>query len=934
LGARLDCNTERARQRWNIRAGTEKYSKLGPLRWGLWLSKPGAERGPQERFRVLSNATRSFAEASHSTDRLLHTVVREIASGIECSCALNLLTEDGDHFGMPQQQGKDPAADYALDALFVASGQRTDAPPGMRRALQAGKPFFVPHLALDLLHGAHAEVEARAQAMAVTSALVLPLRQQNQLVGALELTRRGIAAPPLDEHDVSLAQSLAEHAGLALATARLLEQTARDLQERERMSTHLRLLADAAHDFSEATVDYARLLVIIARRLGEALGDLCALSTVTEDGLWLGPGEIYHRDPDTVAWIRRLTEGASQRVGEGVTGRVAASREPVFMPQLPEHAFAASVPAEYRAFAEGLDVRSMLAVPMICRDQVVGVAMLLRSGPDKPYTDNDLQLLRSVVHHASIAIANARSYAAERAARAAATSANEALHRSEEAHRLLFDASPLPLLVFDVDTLDVLAVNDAALGLYGYEREEFMLAKVSVLTNESDVSLRARVSTLPNQALTGVARHRRKDGTPVVAEFTTRPFSFGGHGARILVLHDITAREAAEATLKLTEEQLRQSQKMDAVGRLAGGIAHDFNNLLSVILSYSDLIASDLSPSDPVGADVAEIRKAALTAADLTRQLLVFTRQQVVAPQVLDLNGVLSAMDKMLKRILGEDVDLVTRLDPGTSLVRVDPSSVEQVVMNLVVNARDAMPTGGQLTIETSHVELDEEYIRHHLGSSPGPHVMLAVSDTGAGMDRATQARIFEPFFTTKGIGKGTGLGLSTVFGIAQQAGGSVWVYSEPSKGTTFKVYFPRIDAEVALIQPSAPPVTFRGSETILLVEDQEQVRNVALSILRRHGYRVLVAQSAPEALALCDLESGAIDLLLTDVVMPHLSGAELAKRIAHSRPEIKVLCMSGYTDDSVIRHGVLQSDMPFLQKPFTPETLVHKVREVLMTAR
>jgi CheY-like chemotaxis protein len=309
---------------------------------------------------------------------------------------------------------------------------------------------------------------------------------------------------------------------------------------------------------------------------------------------------------------------------------------------------------------------------------------------------------------------------------------------------------------------------------------------------------------------------------------------------------------------------------------------------------------------------------------------LVFTRQQVVAPKVLNLNDVLGNMDKMLRRILGEDVDLVSALAPSLGLVLVDPSNVEQVVMNLVVNARDAMPTGGKLTIETGHVDLDDAYAEQHLGAKPGPHVMLAVSDTGTGMDRETQRRIFEPFFTTKAVGKGTGLGLSTVFGIVQQAGGSVWVYSEPGKGATFKVYFPRVDGHNFSVRPSLPPVTFRGTETILLVEDQEQVRNVALSILRKHGYRVLVAENAGEALLLSESNADTIHLLLTDVVMPNLSGAELAKRLTRTRPELKVLCMSGYTDDSVIRHGVLESAMPFLQKPFTPDSLARKVREVL----
>jgi len=393
---------------------------------------------------------------------------------------------------------------------------------------------------------------------------------------------------------------------------------------------------------------------------------------------------------------------------------------------------------------------------------------------------------------------------------------------------------------------------------------------------------------------------------------------------------DLSEQRATAEALKRTEEQLRQAQKMEAVGRLAGGVAHDFNNLLSVILSYSDLIGSELSSTDPSSRDVAEIRKAALSAADLTRQLLVFSRQQIITPQVLDLNDIVVVMDKMLRRILGEDVDLVTRLARHSTRVLADPSNIEQMIMNLALNARDAMPRGGKLTIETGTVELDERYAAEHLGAKPGPHVLLAVSDTGTGMQPEIQARIFEPFFTTKAVGKGTGLGLSIVFGIAQRAGGSVWVYSEPGRGTTFKVYLPRSEAEVEAGSASRVPIALHGGETILLAEDQEQVRAVAHSILRRHGYHAIVAQNAGEALLLCEAHTGPIHLLLTDVVMPHLSGADLAKRIAVTRPETKVLFMSGYTDDSVVRHGVLEDGVAFLQKPFTPESLARKVREVL----
>jgi signal transduction histidine kinase/CheY-like chemotaxis protein len=394
-----------------------------------------------------------------------------------------------------------------------------------------------------------------------------------------------------------------------------------------------------------------------------------------------------------------------------------------------------------------------------------------------------------------------------------------------------------------------------------------------------------------------------------------------------ILLDDLSFRVSA---LRQSEEQLRQAQKMEAVGRLAGGVAHDFNNVLSVILSYGALILQDLKPADPLRADVDEICKAASRAAGLTRQLLTFSRQQVIEPKVIDLGEVLTSMDKMLQRILGEDVELVSIAPKTSGRVKVDPSHIEQVILNLVVNARDAMPTGGKLTIETANVVLDETYALSHLPAKAGPYVMMAVSDTGAGMDRETQTRIFEPFFTTKEHGKGTGLGLSTVFGIVQQSGGTIWVYSELGKGTTFKVYLPRVDAEVDVPKPQVAPPTLHGTETILLVEDEEQVRTIVLSILRRQGYSVIPAQHAGEALLLCEQHPEAIDLLLTDVVMPQMSGPELAKRLASTRPEMKVLCMSGYTDDSIVRHGVLEGGVAFLQKPITPASLARRVREVL----
>jgi len=396
---------------------------------------------------------------------------------------------------------------------------------------------------------------------------------------------------------------------------------------------------------------------------------------------------------------------------------------------------------------------------------------------------------------------------------------------------------------------------------------------------------------------------------------------------------DISAQKRDAAALAKAEEQLRHAQKLEAIGRLAGGIAHDFNNVLSVILSYADFLREELQPGEPMRADVDEIHKAGVRAMELTRQLLAFSRQQVLQLQVLDVNHVIAGTEKMLRRLLGADVTLTILPAHGAWSIKADPGQLEQILMNLAVNARDAMPRGGKLLIETKNVELDEEYAELHHDVAPGPYVMLAVTDTGVGMDKETQARVFEPFFTTKAKGKGTGLGLSTVFGIVKQLGGHIWLYSEPDKGTTFKIYLPRA-AETAPVTArssvTVPPVPSRGHETILLVEDDDQVRGVAVGILRRQGYRVLEAPNAGEALMICEDHSARIHLLLTDVILPRVSGRQLAERLSAMRPDMKVLFMSGYTDDSVLQHGILESHVAFLQKPLTPDALTRKVREVL----
>jgi len=389
--------------------------------------------------------------------------------------------------------------------------------------------------------------------------------------------------------------------------------------------------------------------------------------------------------------------------------------------------------------------------------------------------------------------------------------------------------------------------------------------------------------------------------------------------------------KAQRAARRRLEEQLQQSQKMEAIGRLAGGVAHDFNNLLTIINGYSQLILDRLSSEDPVRGHVNQIKEAGDRAAALTRQLLAFSRKQVLSPQLLDLTEVVTGIDKMLRRLIGEDIELVTVNTSGLWLVKTDPGQIDQVIMNLVVNARDAMPQGGRLTIETTNLNMDDSFPGRHPAIVPGRYVMLAVSDTGTGMSEEVKSRIFEPFYTTKKHGKGTGLGLSTVYGIVKQSGGYIWAYSEPGKGTTFKVYLPVAEGALKEVgRTEEHPHPTGGSETVLLVEDNESVRTFVQSVLESKGFKLLQANGSEDALRIIENHDGPIHLLLTDVVMPRMSGPELATRLAPLHPEAKVLYMSGYTDNAIVHHGVLDPGTHFLQKPFVPETLILKIREVL----
>lgn len=396
------------------------------------------------------------------------------------------------------------------------------------------------------------------------------------------------------------------------------------------------------------------------------------------------------------------------------------------------------------------------------------------------------------------------------------------------------------------------------------------------------------------------------------------------------LLMDVSESMEAKEALRETEEELRQAQKMEAVGRLAGGIAHDFNNLLAIVLLHSDLLLKRLAPDDPARRRAEEIKSASNRAASLTRQLLAFSRRQVLQPKVINLNEAVLNMGNMLRRLIGEDINLLTVLEPTLGRVKADPGQVEQVIMNLAVNARDAMPRGGKLIIETGNVFVNDGYASRHASISPGHYARMTISDTGHGIDKETQARIFEPFFTTKDLGKGTGLGLSTVYGIVKQSGGNIRVYSEEGIGTTFKVYLPVSDEIVVQEKANGKEPELRGTETVLLAEDEEMVRRVAREVLEMQGYNVLEASDVEEALAISATHEGAIHILLTDVVMPGMSGRELSGRILQTRPQMKILYMSGYTDDAIVHHGVLDEGTSFIEKPFTSDSLSLKIRKVL----
>ena len=508
--------------------------------------------------------------------------------------------------------------------------------------------------------------------------------------------------------------------------------------------------------------------------------------------------------------------------------------------------------------------------------------------------------------------------------------AQRQLEESESRYRLLFETNPQPMWVFDSASLAFLAVNQAAIARYGYTREEFLGMTLRDIRPPEDVPEfleHTRASTRTPHT-DGPWRHRKKDGAILVVEIAAHPIQFGDTAATLVMAYDITER-------KHLEEELRQSQKLEAVGQLAGGIAHDFNNLLTVIEGYAEMIRADQPPEDVHRDSVNEILVAAQRAASLTRQLLAFSRRQILQPIRLNLNSNVTSTQRMLSRLLGENIRIHTALASGLWDVFADPGQMDQIVLNLAVNARDAMERGGALTIETANVERGADAASLTGDLAEGEYVRLSVSDTGQGMDEETQRHIFEPFFTTKEVGRGTGLGLSTVYGIVKQSGGHIQVSSEPDKGSSFSIYLPRaVETAPADVKGASGAMPAqRTGETVLVVEDDATVRHLVVAMLKSSGYRVIAPATPHEALRICNEFSTPLDLLLTDVVLPETDGVEVAEKAVASRPKLRVLFMSGYTEHPVLRLPGFDRGAPFIQKPFTKATLTAKVREVLQRA-
>jgi PAS domain S-box-containing protein len=655
-----------------------------------------------------------------------------------------------------------------------------------------------------------------------------------------------------------------------------------------------------------SSVDYEVTMRDLARLSVPAVADWCAIHVASEHGaLQFIAGA--HRDPTRDLLVRALCE-----YGDRTIPYVELGTEPRLIEVDESLLRRRADDAEHLKIYRALASASCLQVPLRARGGTVGVITLATTREyGRRFTEADLDFARQLGQRASLAVENGRLH----------REASEADRR----YRLMFDANPQPMWVFDVDTLAFLAVNDAAVRHYGYSRDEFLAMTImDILPPDDPPGLHGPADRSPHREGVALIQHQRKDGSIVDMELVSHALELDGRRARLVLATDTSERTRTRVALHQSEEQLRHVQRMDVVGRLASGVAHDFNNLLTTIRGFSEMLLKELPGDDRHRTDVERIRKAADRGALLTRQLLAFGQRQALQPRVLRLDAMLSSMEGLIRRLVGADVELDLRLPPGLGAVRIDPAQLEQVIVNLVLKARDAMPSGGRLTIETSERQITGSGRGRHL--RPGRYAVLAVGDTGAGMEPDAP---IDPFDSHQDPAESSraGLGLSIVYGIVRRNGGVVRVSSEPGQGTTVKVYLPRVEPEEAEITAASG---LRGDETILVAEDEEGVRELMRKILVEHGHTVLEARHGRDALMLAERYERPIHLLVTDVVMPEMGGAELAERLVQRRPELKVLYVSGYTNDEVLRRGIRGSGTVFVQKPFTPEDFMQRVRALL----
>jgi two-component system, cell cycle sensor histidine kinase and response regulator CckA len=647
------------------------------------------------------------------------------------------------------------------------------------------------------------------------------------------------------------------------------------------------LLARAGDILSSGLSRDARL-ERLAKLLVPALASWCAIDLIDEGGT------LSHR-------VAEPGDFPFEPEAPHASAIVVRTGEPELLRRVTDDVLFAAARGDAERLTElkALGITSMLTVPLPAPEGILGAITLLST--IRTYGREELEL------------------ASELARRAAAAIETE---RTAERYRMLFEASPLPMWVYEADTLRFLAVNDAAIRKYGWTREEFLAMTIKDIRPPEEIPALILNTTGGDgfgSPRPDTWRHLTKDGQLLDVEITAGRIEFDGRRAALVLAHDVSEKMQLQ-------RRLNEAEKMEAVGRLAGGVAHDFNNLLTVIGGYAEILLQQDEREE-----LQEIARAAQQASALTRQLLAFSRRQVLHPRVLDLNEIVSSMEGMLQRIIGDDVSVGVKLADGLAHVEADRAQIERVILNLAANARDAMPDGGALTIETGNVELDATQVAKHGDGAPGTHVLLAVSDTGTGMDEEVRRHLFEPFYTTKPAGQGTGLGLATVFGVVKQSGGGIYVYSEPGRGSTFKIYLPAVAAEGAEAETDgADAGARRGSETIMVVEDDAGVRELVRLMLEANGYEVLAVEDADEAMSVCTENPERVHLLLTDVVMPGVNGRVLAERLAEVSPAMRVLFMSGYSDEAVHRHGQITDNAAFLEKPFTERALAHKVREVL----